>query len=343
VTAEGLSLDEIVARLGGTLAGDGSVRIRRVATLLTAGPGDIAFLTNPKYRRQLAGTKAAAVILDPASADQTSLPRIVSANPYAYFARVSQLLNPSPERAAGCDPSASVRSRVPPSTVIGPHVSVGTGVRLGERVVLYAGCVLGDDVEVGDNSVLYPNVVVYAGCRIGKRAIVHAGAVIGADGFGFAKDGEAWVKIPQTGRVLIGDDVEIGANTTIDRGALEDTVIGDGVKLDNQIQVAHNVRIGEHAAMAGCVGIAGSATIGRGCTIGGGAIILGHLELAPGVHVSGGTMVTKSLGKPGQYTGAYPVQEHEQWLHNAAQLRRLDALAQRVRDLEDKLSQSEKK
>lgn len=327
MTGEGIRLDEIVARLGGSLLGDGAVRICGVGTLAGAGEGQISFLSNPKYRSQLASTRAAAVIVPPAMQDGTDRPRIVAANSYTYYARVAQLLYPARQ----------------PKTPVHPSVVLGQDVQLGEGVVIHAGCVIGDGASIGDGSVLHPNVTVYAGCRIGKRTLIHAGAVIGADGFGFAKDGEAWLKIPQVGRVIIGDDVEIGANTTIDRGAIEDTVIGDGVKLDNQIQVGHNVVIGDHAAMAGCVGIAGSARIGRRCTVGGGAIILGHLELGDDVHVSSGTLVAKSLKQPGQYTGAFPVERHEGWLKNAAHLRHLSKLADRVHELEKKLSELEKK
>jgi len=209
-------------------------------------------------------------------------------------------------------------------------------------VTIHPGCVIGDGVSIGDDSIVYPNVVVYHDCVIGRRAIIHAGAIIGADGFGFAKDGERWVKIPQIGRVVIGDDVEIGANTSIDRGALDDTVIADGVKLDNQIQVGHNVQLGEHTALAGCVGIAGSTRIGKRCTVGGAGMIIGHLELADDVHVSAGTMVTRSLRRPGQYTSIFPLEEHQEWLHNAAQIKRLAKLADRVAELEKKLELMEK-
>jgi UDP-3-O-[3-hydroxymyristoyl] glucosamine N-acyltransferase len=197
-------------------------------------------------------------------------------------------------------------------------------------------------VAVGDDSVLFPNVVIYHDCVIGKRAIIHAGAIIGADGFGFAKENGCWLKIPQIGRVLIGDDVEIGANTSIDRGALDDTVVGNGVKLDNQIQIGHNVTIGDHAALAGCVGIAGSSRIGRRCTVGGAGMIIGHLDLADDVHISAGTMVTHSLAQPGQYTSIFPLATHKEWLHNAAQIRRLARLADRVAELEKKLDLMEK-
>ena len=219
---------------------------------------------------------------------------------------------------------------------------IGQNVLLGENVVVYPGCVIGDDVSIGDGSVLYANSVIYSRCVIGKRAVIQAGAVIGSDGFGFAKEGDRWIKIRQIGRVVIGDDVEVGANTSIDRGALDDTVIGDGVKLDNQIQIAHNVIVGDHTAMAGCVGVAGSTKIGRHCTIGGAGMIIGHLELADGVHVSAGTMVTKSLRKPGQYTSIFPLEAHDDWLHNAAQIKRLAKLAERVSELEKKLEQLEK-
>ncbi len=315
----GRTLDEIVARFGGELRGDGRRVVFGLATLATAGPGQLSFLANPKYRGQLATTRAGAVILAPEMADACSTAAIVTPQPYLYFARVSQWLaevRPTP----GIHPTAVVESPLPPSVSVGAH------------------CWVGPDVEIGEDSVLYPGVKVYAGSRIGRRAIIHAGAVIGADGFGFAQDGEAWVKIAQTGRVVIGDDVEIGANTTIDRGALDDTVIGDGVKLDNQIQIGHNVKVGKNTAVAGCVGIAGSAKIGAGCTLGGGAMILGHLTLADGVHVSAGTLVAKSILTPGAYTGAVPFMTHEEWRRNFARLRHLDAMADRIRALEKRIA-----
>jgi UDP-3-O-[3-hydroxymyristoyl] glucosamine N-acyltransferase len=340
---EGLRLDEIVARLGGELRGEGSVTVSQVGTLLSAESDQIAFLANPKYRTQLQTTRAAAVIVPPRFAADTDRPRIVDANAYAYYARVVALLNPPARRTPGVHPRAVVHSALPPSASIGENVVIGERVCLGDNVTLYPGCVIGDGVSLGDDCLLYPNVVVYHGCVIGRRAIIHAGAVIGSDGFGFAREGERWVKIPQIGRVLIGDDVEIGANTSIDRGALDDTLIGDGVKLDNQIQVGHNVRIGDHAAMAGCVGIAGSTRIGRRCTVGGAGMIIGHLELADDVHISAGTMVTRSLPRPGQYTSIFPLEAHSDWLHNAPQIRRLAKLAERVAELEKTLERMEKK
>ena len=339
----GWRLDEIVAHLGGALEGDGSIVVSQVATLASAQAGQIAFLANPKYRQQLQSTSASAVIVPPKFAGDTTLPRIVHPNSYAYYARVVQLLNPAEARPRGVHPSAVVHSVVPPSVSVGENVVLGKDVALGENVTLYPGCVVGDGVSIGDDSVLYPNVVIYRACKIGKRAIVQAGAVIGSDGFGFAKEGDSWVKIPQIGRVVIGDDVEIGANTSIDRGALDDTIIGDGVKLDNQIQIAHNVVIGQHTAMAGCVGVAGSTRIGQRCTIGGAGMIVGHLDLADDVHVSAGTMVTKSLRQPGQYTSIFPLESHAEWLQTAAQIKRLAKLAERVSELEEKLELMEKK
>ena len=339
----GLRLDEIAARLGGSVEGDGSVVVSQVGPLASARAGEIAFLANPKYRQQLQTTGASAVIVPPPFASEATLPRIVHGNPYAYYARVVALLNPPRPRPRGIHPSAVVCSEVPPSASIGENAVVGENVQLGENVTIYPGCVIGDGVSIGDDSVLYPNVVVYHACVIGNRAVIQASAVIGGDGFGFAREGERWIKIPQIGRVVIGDDVEVGANTSIDRGALDDTVIGNGVKLDNQIQVAHNCVIGDHAAMAGCVGVAGSTRIGRRCTIGGAGMISGHLELADDVHVSGGTLISKSVRKPGVYTSVFPFEAHDEWVKNAVHLRRLAKLSDRITELEKKLERLEKK
>lgn len=335
------SLDEIVARFGGTLNGDGAVRIDRLATLDHAGPSDLSFLANPKYRSQLSTTRAAAVIVSAEAAADCPVTVIVTPNPYLFFARVSQWLANVPNLPEGRHPSAEVESPVPSSVHIGSHVSISQDVLIGEGVVVESGCRIGPGVTIGAGSHLYPGVTIYHDCHLGQRVIVHSGAVIGSDGFGFAQDGVAWVKIAQTGRVLIGDDVEIGANTTIDRGALEDTVIEEGVKLDNQIQVGHNVRIGAHTAMAGCVGIAGSAKIGARCTVGGGAIILGHLKLADGVHISAGTLVSKSINVPGSYTGMVPFMPHDDWQRNFARLRHLDEMADKLRALEKRIAQLE--
>jgi UDP-3-O-[3-hydroxymyristoyl] glucosamine N-acyltransferase len=302
-----LTLGQIASQLGGRVAGDAETPIRQVGSLERAGTAQIAFLASKKFVEKLKQTRAAAVILGPESEHLTALPRIVADNPYAYFARVSQLFNPPVTQAAGVHPTAVVSAKA----------------RLGSGVSIGPGCVIGDDVTIGEGSCLYPRVVVYPGCSIGARVVIHSGVVIGADGFGIAPENGQWVKIPQIGGVRIGDDVEIGANTTIDRGALDDTVIEEGVKLDNQIQVAHNVRIGAHSAVAGCVGIAGSADIGRHCIIGGAAMIHGHIRIVDHVRVSAGTLVSRSILQPGTYTGFYPFEEHEAWRRNAAALRRL--------------------
>ncbi|MDD5058390.1 MAG: UDP-3-O-(3-hydroxymyristoyl)glucosamine N-acyltransferase [Sideroxydans sp.] len=335
----GYQLAEIVARFGGRVEGDGATRVSQIATLDCANAGQIAFLTNAKYRKQLEATRASAVILSEADADATQMPRIVAANPYSYFARLSAFLNPLREYAPGIHPSAVIGqgAQVSPQAHIGAHVWIGEGASVGAGTVVMVGCSIGENASIGENTRLYPRVVVYHDCVVGNHVIAHSGAVIGADGFGIAMDEGRWLKIPQIGRVVIGDHVEIGANTTIDRGALNDTIIEEGVKLDNQIQIAHNVRVGAHTAMAGCVGVAGSASIGRYCRIGGGAIILGHLQVAENVEVSSGTVVTKSIREAGTYTGTFPFGENREWRKNAAQLRHLDEMADRIKKLEQQI------
>jgi UDP-3-O-[3-hydroxymyristoyl] glucosamine N-acyltransferase len=332
-----LSLSDIAARLGGDVLGDGEIQIRQVATLASAGEGEIGFLANLKYKSQLQTTKAAAVIVSPEFADAVALPRIVTRNPYAYYARLATLLNPRAAIAWGIHPSANCASPVPDGISVGPNVSIGEGVVLGNGVVIHAGCVLGDRVRIGENTVLYPNVCIYQGCEVGSDSIIHAGVVIGADGFGFAPDQGQWIKIPQIGRVVIGNGVEIGANTTIDRGALDDTLIGDGTKLDNQIQIGHNCIIGKHCVIAACAAVAGSVTLQDNVVIGGAAMIAGHVTIASGAVISGGSLVMKNITKPGQYTSVFPLEEHSHWLHNAAQIRHLAKLAERVSELEKKL------
>ena len=332
-----LKLSDIAAQLGGDVLGDGQTDIRRVATLASAGTGDIAFLSNRRYRNQLQMTRAAAVIVAPAFADDFAGPRIVTGDPYAYYARVASLLNPVGAGFSGVHPTVASGSPLPASAAVGPHVSIGRGVALGENVVIHAGCVIGDDVNIGDGCLLYPNVTVYHGCRIGKRAILHSGAVIGGDGFGFAPEGRQWIKIPQVGGVTIGDDVEIGANTTVDRGALDDTVIGDGCKIDNLVQIAHNCNVGANSLLAGCAGLAGSVTLGEQCIVGGGGMVSGHVTLAPGTTLSGGSLVMKSIRKAGRYTSVFPIDTHDEWVRNAAHIRRLSRLAERISELEKKL------
>ncbi|AXS80030.1 UDP-3-O-(3-hydroxymyristoyl)glucosamine N-acyltransferase [Dechloromonas sp. HYN0024] len=334
------TLADIAAQLGGDVLGDGQTRISQVATLASAGEGDIAFLANRKYRNQLQSTGASAVILAPDAAEGFAGPRIVTANPYAYYARVAALLNPSAVEIAGIHPTAVIESTVPASVFIGPHVCIGKNVSIGEGCRIHAGCVIGDGAVVGEGSVLYPNVNVYHGCRIGKQAILHSGVVIGADGFGFAPDGKEWVKIPQVGAVVIGDDVEIGANTTIDRGALDDTIIGDGCKIDNLVMIGHNCNIGPYSVIAGCTGMAGSTTLGEHCILGGASMISGHLSLAPNTTISGASTVMRSILEPGGvYASVFPLDSYEHWMRNASHIRRLSKLADRVSELEKQLKE----
>ncbi len=332
-------LSDIAARFGGRVLGDADTAVSQVATLDSAQAGHLTFLASGKYRAQLAATRASAVIVGTADAGATQLPRIECDNPYAYFAKVSAYLNPAPQALPGNHPSAVIGegALIDATAHIGPHVVVGAGAKIGARCVIMDGCSIGAGTTLGEDALLYPRVVVYHGCVLGNRLIAHSGAVIGADGFGIAMDEGRWLKIPQIGRVVIGDDVEIGANTTIDRGALDDTVIEDGVKLDNQIQVAHNVRIGAHTAIAGCVGIAGSTTIGRHCRIGGSAGILGHLKIADHVEISSFTLIGKSIREPGSYTGIFPFSANEDWRRNAAHLRHLGELADKVKTLQQEI------
>lgn len=332
-------LADIAARFGGRVLGEANTAVWQVATLDSAQAGNITFLANTKYRSQLADTRAGAVILGEADAEATTIPRIVCDNPYLYFARVSTLLNPLPSPAPGIHASAVIGegAQIAGDAHIGPYVMVGAGAKIGAGCVIMAGCSIGDNAILGEGCLLYPRVVVYHDCVLGKRLIAHSGVVIGADGFGMAPDNGRWLKIPQIGRVVIGDDVEIGANTTIDRGALDDTVIEEGVKLDNQIQVAHNVRIGAHTAIAGCVGIAGSATIGKHCRIGGSAGILGHLQIADHVDISSFTLVNKSIREAGSYTGIYPFSKDDKWRKNAAHVRHLEELADKVKALQHEI------
>jgi len=340
--AGSLSLKGIVERLGGRICGDPGIAVSQVGSLENARTGEIAFFSNPRYRAKLAQTRASAVVLSPAAEGLTQIPRIVADNPYVYFARLSQLLNPVAPIAPGVHPAAVVASdaRIAVSASVGAGSVIGPAAVIGEGTHIGSGCHVGERVHVGDDCRLYPSVVVYPGCRLGSRVILHSGVVIGADGFGIAEDQGLWVKIPQIGRVIVGDDVEVGANTTIDRGAIDDTVIEDGVKLDNQIQIGHNCLVGAHTAMAGCVAVAGSAKIGRHCTLGAGAIVLGHLSIADHVHISAATVVSRSIRKAGTYTGMYPFDDNESWAKNTAWARHLAELADRVRSLEKRLKES---
>ena len=337
-----VALPQLIAALGGDLLGGPDIFINSIAPLDEADEHSISFLANPRYQAQLATTRAACVIVAPALAEAAAArgAAIVTPDPYLYFARLTQWW------AARTRPAAT--AGVHPSAVVSPDAALGQGVEIGPLAVIEAGAVIGAGARIGAHCVvergarvgegtrLAPRVVLGHGCRIGARGIVHSGVVIGADGFGFAPSKDGYVKIEQLGAVVIGDDVEIGANTCIDRGALSDTVVEDGVKLDNLIQIAHNVRIGRNTAMAGCAAVAGSTTIGANCTIGGAANIIGHLTLADGVHISACTTVTRSLAKPGVYTGVFPIDENSNWEKNAATLRQLHTLRERVRALEKK-------
>jgi UDP-3-O-[3-hydroxymyristoyl] glucosamine N-acyltransferase len=319
-----LQLGEIIAALGGQLHGDPTLRIDGLAPLESADATHLSFLSNPRYRQQLDASRAGCVIVAPALREQ-ALARgacIVADDPYLYFARVTQLWKRVHARPEG--------PAIHPSAVVDPDVVLGAGVRIGPH------CVVERGARIGDGTVLKARVTVSEDCVIGARCVLHPGVVIGADGFGWAPNAGAWEKIEQLGAVRIGDDVDIGANTCIDRGALADTVIEDGVKLDNLIQVGHNCRIGKHTAIAGCVGIAGSATIGAHCTIGGAAMILGHLTIADGVNISSGSFVSRSILKPGLYTGIFPIDDNASWEKNAATLKQLHTLRDRIKALEKK-------
>lgn len=322
-----LRLRSIVETLGGDLHGDPDRLIDGLAPLESAGPSQLTFCTGAKYRHQLAASRAGCVIAGP-QLREAALARgdaILTDEPYLYFARVTQLWKQAMD---GGRPGPAIH----PSAVVDPEAVVDPTARIG------ALCVVERGARIGAGTVLKPRVFVGERCVIGSRCVIHPGAVIGADGFGFAPDGERWEKIEQIGAVRIEDDVDIGANTCIDRGALQDTVIEQGVKLDNLIQVGHNCRIGRHTAIAGCAGIAGSATIGARCTIGGAAMILGHLKLADGVHISAGSFVARSIAKPGHYSGIFPIDDNATWEKNAATLKQLHLLRERIRALEKKTS-----
>ncbi len=330
------SLGELAERFGAELHGDRDCLIRAVAPLSRACDGQIAFIANPKFRVQLAETHAAAVILAPQDLEFCRVNALVTRQPYALYARIAQLLHPDPAMIPGIHPSAVVGAdcAIDPSASIGACAVIGDRAHIAGGVVVGPGCVIGEGVEIGAGSRLSPRVTVRHGVVIGQRARIHAGAVIGEDGFGYANDDGDWIRIPQIGGVVIGDDVEIGANTSIDRGALNDTVIEDGVKLDNQIQIAHNVRIGAHTAIAGCTGIAGSTVIGKRCAIGGGVGISGHLEIADDVQITGTTFVSQSITEKGSYSSGTPFEPTRDWRRNFIRIRQLDDMARRLSELE---------
>jgi UDP-3-O-[3-hydroxymyristoyl] glucosamine N-acyltransferase len=320
------SLGELAIRFGLELRGDPGVVVSRVATLSHAEPGALSFLANPRYRRQMESTRATAVLVGPDHAASCPVAALIDPNPYLAYARIADLLHPQVPVAPGIHPSAvvSAAARIPASACVGALAVIEEDVELGERVFVGPGCIVQRGARLGDDTRLTARVNICADVRIGRRCIVHPGAVIGADGFGFAPDAGTWVKVPQVGTVQVGDDVEIGANTTIDRGAIDDTVVGNGVKLDNQIQVGHNVTIGAHTAVAGCVGISGSTTIGQRCMIGGAVGIAGHLTIADDVVVTGCSLVSASIRQAGSYSSGMPAVETRLWRRMVAHLRRLD-------------------
>jgi UDP-3-O-[3-hydroxymyristoyl] glucosamine N-acyltransferase len=336
----GITLGELAVQFGCSLRGDPAAVVRRVATLENAQPDCLTFLANPKYRPQLGATRAGVVVLDAASADDSPVAVLIAKHPYLVYARIAALLHPAPAMPPGIHDSAVVdaSAQVDATAHLGARVVVGADARIGPRAVIGPGCVLGADVSVGADTRLMANVVLCDGSVIGERCLINPGAVIGSEGFGFAPDATGgWVKVPQVGAVRIGNDVEIGACTTIDRGAIGDTVIEDGVKLDNQIQIAHNVRIGAHTAMAAFVGVSGSTTIGSHCMIAGQAGFGGHLTICDNVMVTGKAMVSTSIRKPGVYSSSLPLEDARKFRRNAARFGQLDELAKELRSIGKKL------
>ena len=337
------TLGEIAKSIGAELEGDPGCEVRGIATLEQAGAGEISFFSNRRYTAFLKTTRAAAVILKQEDRHLSPVAKLIHDNPYVGYAHSARLLYPEAEIAAGIHSSASIDpgAAIHPAAYIGAHVTVGSNSVIAEKAMIGSGCVIGPDVVIGAGTRLIANVVVCAGTRIGARGLLHPGVVIGADGFGFANDGGRWIKIPQIGNVEIGNDVEIGANTTIDRGAIENTVIEDGVKIDNQVQIGHNVRIGAHTAIAGCVAIAGSVKIGKRCMIGGASGISGHIEIADDVVLMGMTGVPNSIKEPGVYASAIPAMAVATWRKNVVSFKQLYEMHSRLRKLEKKSDSEE--
>lgn len=333
------TLAELAERFGCDYRGDADRSVVRVATLSGADESSVSFLANTKFRDDLATTRAGIVILDARYADECPTDCLIHENPYATYARVAAYLHPAPAIEPGVHTSASIAADavVAESASVASHATIGQGAVLGERVSIGAGTVIGAGASVGADSRIAPRVVIADRVRLGERCIIHSGAVIGADGFGFAPDQGAWVKVPQLGSVVVGNDVEIGANTTVDRGTIDDTVIGDGVKLDNLVQIAHNVRIGEHTVMAAMSGAAGSTRIGKRCMIGGGAVMINHISVCDDVVLLFRSNLTRSIDTPGVYSGTLPAEEAGQWRRSAARFKQLDSLVGRLRHVERQL------
>jgi UDP-3-O-[3-hydroxymyristoyl] glucosamine N-acyltransferase len=331
------SAAELARRLDLAVHGDPATCVSGVATLARATPASLGFLANPRYRAQLSETRAGIVVMGAADAEGYAGTALVAADPYVAFARAAALFEPRATAAPGIHASAAIdaSATVDPGAQVGAFVSIGARSVVENGVVLGPGCVVGEDCVVGADCELGARVVLVRRVRLGRRVLVHPGAVLGADGFGLAMDAGRWLKVPQLGGVVVGDDCEIGANTTIDRGALDDTVLEEDVRLDNQIQIGHNVHIGAHTAMAGCSAVAGSARIGRYCLVGGGAGVLGHLELCDRVIVTAMSLVTHSIREPGEYSSGTPLMDHRSWRKSAARFKQLDALARRLGALRD--------
>lgn len=336
----GHTLKELAELTQAELRGDPDRVVERVSTLHSAVDGSISFLANRRYKAQLANTRASAVILSAENAADCPVDCLISDNPYLAHAQVMTLMHPAARAVPGVHPTACVdpSATVAASAQVAANCFVGPGTVIDEDVLIGPGCVLLDDVFVGAASRLVGMVTLCAQTRLGQRCLIHPGAVIGGDGFGLANDQGAWVKVPQIGRAVLGNDVEVGSCSSIDRGAIGDTLIEDGVKIDSQVHIAHNVQVGRHTAIAGCAAIAGSTRIGAYCTIAGGAGVTGHVELADHVHVSGVTSVTRSIREPGVYTGTVPAMEHAVWLKNFARLRQLDDMVRRVKTLEQEMA-----
>ena len=334
------TLGAITAQLGGYVLGDEATQVSRVASLVNAKTGDICFINSAKYQKSMNNCLASAFVLRAAEAQLTDKPRIIVDNPYAYFAKISLLLNPPAIATLGLSPLAMVAKTaiVPPTCSVAPLAFIGENVELGEHVVIGAGCVVENGAKIADHTRLESNVTIKHHCHIGQHCHLFSGAVIGSDGFGYAEEAGVWLKIPQVGRVIIQNHVDVGANTTIDRGALDDTIIEEGCKLDNLVQIGHNCIIGAHTVIAGCVGIAGSAKVGKHCKIGGAAMVLGHLEVADHVTISPGSMITRSLTVADTYTALMPFQKHQEWLNTAAKIRHLDEMSTKIKSLEKELA-----
>lgn len=331
-----ITLGELAVRYGLELSGDPGVKVDGVAALASATPGTITFCSSAKYRRQLAATKATAVVLGREMLPECPVAALVSPHPYASYARIAAGFHPEPEVIAGVAPGASIAAgaRVAASAWVGPNAVVGDGAVIGERCSIGPNCVVEEGARLGDDCRLQAGVTICHHVTVGARCVFKPGAVVGSDGFGFAPASDGYVKVPHLGGLRLGNDVEIGANTTIDRGTIEDTIIEDGVKLDNQVQVGHNCRIGAHTVIAGCAGISGSTIIGRRCMIGGAVGVVGHLEIGDEVIVTGYSMVTHSLPGPGTYSSGMPAIQSIDWRRTVARLRRLDALERRLARLE---------